>query len=86
MRTYKAVANLIETDLDTELVLLNPETQAMFSLNTTGRLIWQQLQKSGVKGASQAVTSQFDVNFSQAEKDTETLVASLLEAELIEPA
>lgn len=86
MTTYKAAANLIETDLDSELVLLNPETQAMFSLNATGRVIWRALPQGGVTGASQAVVAQFEVDAAKAAQDTESLVANLLEAKLIEPA
>src|SRR5690606_21558274 len=35
--TYARVARVIETDLGNELVLLDPETQQMYSLNETGR-------------------------------------------------
>jgi len=82
---YKPATDLIETDLGTELALLNPTTQAMFSLNKTGRLIWQVLPQLGIGGAAQAVVKQFDVSPKQAEQEAKGLVESLLESGLLEP-
>ena len=81
---YKPKADLIETDLDTELALLDPTTQAMFSLNKTGRLVWQSLTEKGVIGAAQSVATYFDIDLEQAEKDTLSLVEDLLEVGLLE--
>ena len=81
---YKPKADLIETDLDTELALLDPTTQAMFSLNKTGRLVWQSLPEKGVTGAAQFVATHFDISLEQAEKDTLSLVQDLLKAGLLE--
>ena len=40
-RTYTLKPGVIETDLEDELVLLDPKTQGMFSLNATGRVVAQ---------------------------------------------
>lgn len=86
MTPYKPKADLIETDLETELALLDPTTQAMFSLNKTGRLVWQVLPEKGIGGAAQVVADAFDISPEQAEKDTRALVETLLESGLLEPA
>jgi hypothetical protein len=38
--------DIIETDLDHELILLDPSSQEMFSLNPTGRTLWRALPRS----------------------------------------
>lgn len=83
---FQPVTGIIETDLDTELVLLDPDTQAMYSLNKTGRAIWQALPTEGISGAAEAVASQFDVAAEQAQEDTVQLIDTLLKAGLIEAA
>jgi hypothetical protein len=67
-------AGIIETDLGTELILLDPGTQQMFSLNPTGRLIWSLLGSAPLDAIEQA----------RARADALTLLEQLTVAGLVE--
>jgi hypothetical protein len=82
---YAPIPTVIETDLEHELILLDPVTQEMFSLNDTGRAIWRALPGCTVDDAAVALTRQFDVTLDAAIADVRALVARLLEAKLIAP-
>jgi hypothetical protein len=77
---------LVETDLGNELVLLDPETRQMYSLNAVGRLIWQTLPGRGLDAAIEEITRQFEVSAPVARTDAEDLVAQLTTAGLLRPA
>ena len=81
--TYARVARVIETDLGHELVLLDPETQEMFSLNETGRCIWRTLP-AGEAPLIAALVAAYDVSPAAAEADVRRLLTELLDAGLIE--
>lgn len=74
---------LIETDLTSELILLDPTTQEMFSLNDSGRVAWLALRTSDLAGAVDAVVQTFEVTHEQAETDVRVLVTRLLESGLL---
>ena len=82
--TYTRAARVIETDLGNELVLLDPETQQMFSLNETGRCIWRALPASGEASLIDVLVSAYNVSREVAEADMRRLLAELLDAGLIE--
>lgn len=82
--TYARVARVIETDLGNELVLLDPETQQMYSLNETGRCIWRALPASGEGPLIDALVAAYDVSREAAEADMRRILAELLDAGLIE--
>ncbi|HEX7051156.1 MAG TPA: PqqD family protein [Longimicrobiales bacterium] len=81
---YARAPGVIETDLEHELVLLDPETQEMFSLNATGRCVWRALPAEGEAPLVAAVVAAYDVSPEAAEADVRRLLAELLEAGLIE--
>jgi len=77
--------DVIATDLANELILLDPATGEMFSLNTTGRAIWQALDgRTTVADVSAAIGRAFDVSPERVDADVRQLLASLLEAGLVE--
>jgi predicted Rdx family selenoprotein len=83
-QTWTLKAGVIETDLDDELVLLDPKTQGMFSLNATGRLIWQGLKSTQtLETIAQTLEQHFTVTLEQAQTDAQVLIDELEKAGLI---
>lgn len=78
------VPGLIETDLGNEMVLLDPATQQMFSLNGTGRTVWLSLRGHTLAEAVARVAAEFDVGIDQATTDAHTLLRDLLDAGLLQ--
>jgi len=77
--------DVIATDLANEMILLDSATGEMFSLNTTGRAIWQALDgRTAVAEISAAIERAFDVSPERVDTDVRQLLAALLEAGLIE--
>jgi hypothetical protein len=83
---YAPLPSIIETDLEHELILLDPVSQEMFSLNDTGRAIWRALPGRTVPDVAEELTRHFDVARDVAEAEVRALVGRLLEAGLIAPA
>lgn len=80
---YARRAGVIETDLGAELILLDPATGEMFSLNDVGRLIWRALDDAPLEAIVARVVEAFEVSPEVAEADARALVRQLLEAGLI---
>lgn len=80
----RANPDVIVTDLENELVLLDPSTQEMFSLNRTGRLVWQQLPAESADALIAAVVPELPVDEERATADVRALLEALQEAELVE--
>jgi Coenzyme PQQ synthesis protein D (PqqD) len=74
---------ILVTDLEDELVLLNPRTQAMFTLNGTGRMVWQNLGKVSPEAIAEKITEAFEVDLETAQKDTDALLETLKAAGLL---
>jgi hypothetical protein len=81
---YRRKPGVIETDLGDELVLLDPATREMFSLNATGRLLWRLLPDDGVEGVVRGIVDGFEVDEITARADALALVAELRRAGLVE--
>jgi hypothetical protein len=75
--SYKRNSTIIETDLGMELVLLNPETRQMYSLNNTGRYIWKYLPELGLSATLNKLTQTFAVGENQACRDIYDLTQQL---------
>jgi Coenzyme PQQ synthesis protein D (PqqD) len=82
-RNYLSKPGLIETELDQELILLDPETQEMFSLNGTGRWVWRGLPDRSAGELAQELATHFGLTADEARADVDEMVAELLEAGLI---
>lgn len=81
---FMPIPGLIETDLGNEMVLLDPATQQMFSLNATGRTLWRSLRGHTLEEAAQRVAAEFDVGTDQATADAQALLHDLLDAGLLQ--
>jgi len=77
---------VVETDLEAELVLLDPATREMFSLNAVGRAVWRALPGRPVDALAGDLAQAFDVTYETALDDVRRLLGELLEAGLIAPA
>lgn len=75
--------DVIATDLDNELVILNPATRALFTLNETGRVVWTGLVEDMSFDVIVAnVVSEFAVDAEQARADITRLIDDLIAADL----
>ena len=77
MNDFKPHPDVIETPLEDELVLLDPKTQQMYSLNATGMLIWETLKSGQYATVAQKLSSAFEVEPEQAQQDADALMADL---------
>ncbi len=83
---FKRKLSVIETDLETELVLLDAETREMYSLNPVGRAVWQGLAERTVEEIAQDISGVFAAAHDRVLDDVRRLLAELLEVGLILPA
>jgi Coenzyme PQQ synthesis protein D (PqqD) len=81
---YRHNPSVVVTDLDDELVLLDPVSKQMFSLNTVGRLLWLELPRQGLDGVLEQITKSFAVSPEQARADAMGLIESLSKSKLLE--
>ncbi|HEX9580459.1 MAG TPA: PqqD family protein [Gemmatimonadales bacterium] len=81
---FVAHPRIIATDLQQELVLLDPRTQQMFRLNQTGRLVWLGLAETDLAGLAGRLSEAFDVSAEQAGRDVRDLLTTMLQSGLIE--
>jgi hypothetical protein len=83
----KAVANpqVVCTELGkNEIVLLHLETQACFTLNASGRTIWQMLDKpTSLLDVATGLEAQFNVTPALAQQSVLTLITELVAAGLV---
>jgi predicted RNase H-like nuclease len=77
--------DVIETDLGDELVLLDPKTRAMFTLNATGREVWRHAEDELDQIVS-ALTTSFAITADRARGDIVALIAELTSAGLVLPS
>ena len=83
-RIWTLKPGVIETDLGDELVLLDPKTQGMFSLNNTGRVVWQGLKNTEtLETIALSLEKTFTVTLEQAGLDAQALMDELEKAGLI---
>ena len=83
---FSRKASVIETNLDAELVLLDPETRQMYSLNPVGRAIWRALPEHTVAILAGEITRAFDVEHDRALGDVRRILGELLDVGLSVPA
>ena len=79
---YSRRTGIIETDLGAELILLDPTTEEMFSLNDVGRLVWRELDRAVLETIVDRVVGEFDVSYDVAASDVRALLDQLLRAGL----
>jgi Coenzyme PQQ synthesis protein D (PqqD) len=81
---YRHNPSVVVTDLDDELVLLDPVSKQMFSLNTVGRLLWLELPRQGLDAVLEQITKSFAVSPEQAREDAMGLIENLTKSKLLE--
>jgi hypothetical protein len=79
---YSANDDVVMTDLGDELVLMAPASGKMFSLNSSGRTLWQSLPASKAELAD-ALCDAFEVSREDALEDSSVWLEALLEAGLV---
>jgi hypothetical protein len=80
---YTTNPDIIETDLGEELVLLDPRTQEMYTLNATGRAVWQAMPAGDAEAIATIVTAAFAIDHAQATLDVRALLNQLSGAGLL---
>lgn len=81
-RGFVPTSDVVVTDLDDDLVLLDPKSGEMFALNESGRCVWHALDQ-GLDAAAAALVDAFDVPPERAHADVRALVAELVAAGLV---
>jgi hypothetical protein len=77
---------VIETELPGELILLDPNTREMFSLNDTGTAAWRALPGRSLREVGDLLAASFEVAAEVATEDVRKLVARLVAAGLLLPS
>ena len=81
---YDRATDVIATDLEQELILLDPRSSEMFSLNAAARCVWFALPARSVEEIADVLQNQFDVTPEIARHDAQLFLTRLTEAALIE--
>jgi PqqD family protein of HPr-rel-A system len=80
---YEANDQVVVTDLGDELVVMAPASGKMFSLNSSGRTLWQRLPAT-VDELAEALCEAFEVSQADAKADSEAWLAALVEVGLVQ--
>lgn len=80
---YDKSAGIIETDLADELILLDPASGEMFSLNDTGRRVWRALPAPSAAVLAGVLMESLEVDRETAEHDVAALLERLVRARLV---
>lgn len=80
---YEANEQVVVTDLGDELVVMAPASGKMFSLNSSGRTLWQRLPAT-VDELAAALCEAFEVSEADAQADSEAWLAALVEVGLVQ--
>jgi hypothetical protein len=83
---YLPNPSVIETELPGELILLDPNTREMFSLNDTGTAAWRALPGRTLEQVGELLAASYEVEPAVASEDARRLVERLLVAGLLVPA
>ncbi|MHA0036356.1 PqqD family protein [Deinococcus sp. PESE-13] len=76
---------VLTTDLGDELVLMEPVRSVMFSLNETGRLLWNALPADET-ALGELLGRTYDLAPADALRDVQSLMAALAERGLVQPS
>lgn len=79
---YHPAEGLLATDLDHELVLLDPVSSRMYSLNGSGRLLWGALPLSADALAG-VLAREYGLDPEQAQADADAWLRRMLERRLV---
>lgn len=82
---WQANPEVLVTDLDGELVLMHPARSEMFSLNASGRLIWQALPRTE-SALADLLAARYSLPSAQAGADVAAVLGALHARDLARPA
>ena len=81
---WRQGADVAARRLEDEVVLVNLQTNHIYSLNATGSRVWELLDVPRTRAeVVDALVTEFDVERPTIERETDELLASLSDAQLI---
>ncbi len=81
---YIQNAEIIQSKIGEEVVMLDMESGFYFGLNSVASIIWGMMEKGiSFKDLCDQLTEQFDVERALCESDTQELIDQLLEKKII---
>ena len=82
--SFRHSPSVVVTDLEDELVLLDPVSKQMFSLNAVGRVLWLELPRVGLRVTLEKIVARFEVSPEVARADALALIETLRAKNLLE--
>ena len=82
MRSLIRNPTVVSTELPGELVLLDPASGRLFTLNETGVVLWTEIEH-GLDHVVEAVCARFEIDADTARRDLDELVDELSAAGLL---
>jgi len=79
---YVANDKVVVTDLGDELVVMSPSSGKMFSLNSSGRTLWQRLPGTA-DDLAEALCEAFEVSLEDAKEDSRAWLVALAQIGLV---
>lgn len=80
---WKLNPDIITTALEDESVLLNPRTQELFTLNSTGKFVWDHLQTTPSNEIPSLLAQTYEVDEDTATADTHEILEELSKVGLV---
>ncbi|MCH7555093.1 MAG: PqqD family protein [Proteobacteria bacterium] len=83
--TYHRTGSFDQEELDDELVIMEIESQAIITLNPTGRLVWEMLEGAASRDEIQALIAEAfpDENRDSLKTDIQAVLDTLVAARLV---
>jgi len=76
---FSKTEKFVETDVDGEVVLMDIEDGKFFSLEQTGRRVWELLDEhDSIKKLSDKLTSEYDIDAASCQADLGELISDFL--------
>ena len=76
---------LLSSEMDDELVMMNLENNNYFGLNKIGKDIWEQLDEPiTLENLCKSLTQKYDVSFEQCKNDVSIFIDKLVEVNIVE--
>lgn len=76
--------DVLQSEVEAGLALLDPKSNTYFLLNRTGSLVWAELEEpKSLDQLCDAISESFDVSVSQCKSDVESLLSALTEKGLV---
>jgi hypothetical protein len=81
----KKRSNLIEREVDSEMVVFDPQNEKIHQLNTAASYIWNLCDgATSISGIAEMLSCTFDVSQKRAQRDVENIILDLKRSCLVE--